>query len=79
MSRDQRPGKIKIVSSGIPARRKGDVADVVQDDQAAAMELADPAIGESSTGGSIMLPALLYLAGCLLGGAGLTALHHFAG
>ncbi|MBR0550919.1 hypothetical protein [Stakelama marina] len=83
MSRDQRPGKIKIVSSGSPSPGAGSAVAVANGAQQAGGG-ADAASGAAAADtapatGSFLIPAILFLVGCLVGGAGLVALLRFAG
>jgi hypothetical protein len=66
MSSDQRPGKVRVFSSGqmaeTPRRRRGDTR---ANDGAAAMA---PGVKKGNTGWSLAL-AGLFLLGCAIGGA----------
>lgn len=72
MSNDQKPARIRIVSSGALSQSP-DTASVV----APRSESVDPAAKPAER--ATLLPAMLFLGGCVIGGAGLTAWPHFAG
>lgn len=69
MSSDQRPGKVRVFSSGVdsdqPKRRRGDVADAVTK---IAVALPAPATGPLTAKPSLRLVAL-FLLGSAVGGA----------
>lgn len=79
MSRDQRPKPVRAVTvagSGAPADGGEGGAIAAEDlgDATAEQGAADHAPGR--TGAVPLIPALLFLIGCALGGAALTALPH---
>lgn len=72
MSNDQKPARIRIVSSGAPtqSRRTAPIASLDA-------EHADPGAMPGRRVG--FLPVILFLGGCVIGGAGLAAWPHLAG
>lgn len=69
MSSDQRPGKVRVFSSGAngiaPKRRQSDVDDAIPE-----LVLASPSAlpGASAGAGQFFLTAVLFVLGCALGG-----------
>ena len=72
MSSDQKPARIKVVSSGLAA--PGTAADA-----AAVGEQETKPVEAPEKGGLGLFPILLFLIGCAAGGAGLVAWPHFMG
>ncbi|MBZ6379229.1 hypothetical protein B5C34_08835 [Pacificimonas flava] len=68
MSFDQKPARVRVYSSGVPAANQGDSTAV-----AVAGEPAAPAAGKKGFG---LLGAALFLAGSGLGGAAFVYLVH---
>lgn len=70
MSRDQRPARMRVVSSGQRAeqqhRRRGDAPPV---DAPVPGEQAQPVPAQAAAAGSPWLIAMLFVIGCALGGA----------
>ncbi|WP_010410970.1 hypothetical protein [Citromicrobium sp. JLT1363] len=75
MSYDQKPSRIKLVSSGRPAGAPQN-ADALAPALEGANDPAQP--GEQPARRAPVLPAILFLAGCAIGGAGLAAWPHLA-
>jgi hypothetical protein len=79
MSRDQKPGKVRVVSGSMPVtpmRRAADRAAL------AALETADSQAPVAPAaplprGTGLLLPSLLFVLGCAIGGAAFTALGLF--
>lgn len=74
MSRDQRPGKIKLVSGKVPMRRRSDRAPAADDAQERQIAQQVAATKAPTADRSKLVMAILFLSGCALGGAGLIAL-----
>ncbi|HUD95463.1 hypothetical protein [Sphingobium sp.] len=74
MSSDQRPGKVRVFSSGTgaapPTRRRSDRAEanVVPVAEAAQAPVPGAQASVPPSGGSFLLPAVLFLIGCAVGG-----------
>lgn len=67
MSNDQKPARMKIVSGSAPARAPRDIAKAVVAEPEAAAEPVDRAMRAG---------VIVFLLGCLLGGAALAAWPH---
>jgi hypothetical protein len=70
MSRDQRPGRVKLVNGAplaVPARRSGDVQNPENNGKTAGAASTTP----PSSG---LLYGAIFLIGCMIGGAGLSLL-----
>ncbi|GAB5349240.1 hypothetical protein [Alteriqipengyuania sp. 357] len=78
MSYDQKPSRIKLVSTGWVARARE-----TKDEIAAQAETEQPVEGAEpvaqTSGGLSLVSAVLFLCGCAIGGAGLAAWPHLAG
>ena len=77
MSYDQKPARIKLVSSGSPARaaESGAVALPAEEQSAGNAETVDDA--EAGRGWSVM-SVIIFIVGCAMGGVALAALPHLA-
>ena len=70
MSRDQKPGKVKLVASSATNRGRR-ISDALPSDAASAVRPGVGAPGATAGHkGAALLPALLFLAACAAGGAG---------
>ena len=79
MSYDQKPSRMKLVSSGRPVGAPQN-ADANADALAPALEEPNdpPQPGEQPARRAPVVAAILFLAGCAIGGAGLAAWPHLA-
>lgn len=83
MSHDQKPSRIKLVSTGGPARapQNGptDTRPIEQAIEQAAENARAAAAEPAPARRFSILSAILFLAGCAIGGAGLAAWPHLVG
>lgn len=79
MSRDQKPGKVRVVSGSLPAtplRRAADRVALAALEAAVSQSPVAPAV-PAPRGGGLLLPSLLFVLGCAIGGVLFTALGLF--
>ena len=74
MSQDRKPGKVRVVGTATPDRRRTDPVTITV--EPAAVSIDAPAAEASGGKGTLLLSAL-FVAGCAAGGAGMTALGIF--
>lgn len=82
MSRDQRPGRVRVISPGEPAetldRRRGDEASETDLEVAVAPPAPTTSAERATPSGlSPLLVTALFMAGCAIGGAMIAALGLF--
>ncbi|MEL7738859.1 hypothetical protein AAG614_10790 [Citromicrobium bathyomarinum] len=79
MSYDQKPSRIKLVSTGGSARAPQNAPTDTQPLQQAIEEAQRPEVEVAPARRFSILSAILFLAGCAVGGAGLVAWPHLVG
>ncbi len=79
MSRDQKPGRVRVVSGSLPAtpmRRATDRA-ALEALEEAVSHVASAAAPVAPSRSGLLLPSLLFVFGCAIGGAAFAALRLF--
>ena len=79
MSYDQKPSRIKLVSTGGPTRAPENAATDIQPLQQAIKDAQRPDVEVAPARRFSLVFAVLFLAGCAIGGAGLAAWPHLVG